>query len=111
MAQDSARPGTISVEPGTNSTRLLKNGRAALMPVMVVIVCGLSDSGLPSEQNTSVLAVAIPPHSARQTASGTKFPIRISGTLQDKAAFRRAVRRSFRHHLGNVDGEARALTQ
>src|SRR5215210_513183 len=56
--QDSARPGTSVVEPGGNSTRLLNTGRPALMAVVVVTICGLRDSGFPSEQKTRVFAVA-----------------------------------------------------
>jgi hypothetical protein len=46
MVQDSARPGTICVEPGTNSTRVLKMGRPAFMPVVVVTICGFKGLGI-----------------------------------------------------------------
>src|SRR5262245_54398405 len=85
------------VVPGANSTRLLKIGRPAFMPVVVVTICGLSASGLPSEQNTRVLADAdglapsIAIKAAAIAAAGTMFIHCCSVSLRDVRPSRRVA--------------------
>ena len=98
------------VEPGANSTRLLNIGRLAFMPVVVVMICGLRASGLPSEQNTRVFAAAGVSDNNASGGDGKGEAWGCHAIFSSRVADRGLVG-AVHDRQGQVDGEARPVAE